>query len=375
MLPKRRPDGSEDPGVKVLRDLFFELFYSTPPQFRNAKENCDKRYTSGPNRGKFQENICHNNLWIIMRVARAGLIHQVSRQLWRIPSTDRSLDDLFHTFISVVVPGATLPPPGSPPPASGQLNPELLSLLDTLMRKDPDRKVLWDVTRQVFDTIDSADPADRASLKRTTYYALSVLGPNGLLEPALSSAAPLLQLHYPYFERHSDGIGSLLKSKDAARLLEVLYEDPQPAERDRLLSVLVDLLSKPELAQDAIAPFEAVDSTPASSQQWKLFSSRLDAVRDLPDYQAIDLSDLKKSFLAFLEDQTTDPAELEVSRKIRAYLVDRLKGGDVEQILLLARKRPDDFYQLLKTTGDSVNNGDLPYFLKVLRGNLSETQH
>ncbi|MEK6704478.1 MAG: hypothetical protein AABZ06_01690, partial [Bdellovibrionota bacterium] len=143
-----------DGGMKVLRDLFFEVYYSTPEKYRTPKA------------GWF------NNLSVIMRFVRMGVMHQAGKAIRQFEPDDVTLDDFFVSL------------------TEGSASPMIRRVFNSLIISDGKRTLLWNVLDQIFDIMDSSD--DR-HLRQLAFYMIALGSQTGLIEAELESLATILE--------------------------------------------------------------------------------------------------------------------------------------------------------------------------------------
>ena len=388
IMPKKDPTTGQwtgDPGARVLRDLFFELFYSTPTQYQNPFEDCDQLQGQ-----QFTGNICHNNLWATMRLARLGILHQAARLLRSIPDDDQSLQDFFDTMLSAVR--------GNQPAGAGGVNPTLENALNGLMVTDSRHGLFWGVEQKLFGIVDAAsgvptaeldaehqaelaglDPAAQAAvragwvqelarLKQLVYYFIATLEPNHLTLDAVGTAAPVLDQDTSYLTGQVDAIRSLLRSPVPAGALLALYGVDDPAGRTAADQVLDQFLAPRQadglsLGNDAVQSLVTISGNAQASALLSLVQARLQGLQTLPGYQSLGFpagSTVIQSLLNFLE--SDDPTET----ALRNFALARFEAGDLDAVLGLEYQQPDAFYSFLTAFANHVTNGDINTALAIM---------
>jgi hypothetical protein len=382
-------------GMRILRDLFFQLYYSTPEKYRRA----DFRNT---------DDGWNNNLSVIMRLVRLGLTRQSTRNLRGMDVNDPPVRDFFNTLIE----GATAsddPLDSTPHPrykAHVLLDPLVDPKLDR-MPDDPQHDLLWNVLHPVFGVIDAAEgralddihqkeiqglPADQAAavraewgkeflrMKQMSFYTLAQAGPLHLIEPAIKSLGPILSGYSAYLTKHADKVETVLRSKKASYFMRALYEDQDGVNKGRLGSVLQDTLNDTQNGTSAMGALQAIDNDAAATAGWDTASNRWDALVTRPEYLAVHVDELTRGILDFFEEQGTGESGKAAAARMRAYLADRLYSdpqryptADLEQYMLWGARDPDGFYQVFRTTGHYIDDGELKEFFQMAHDALSES--
>jgi hypothetical protein len=422
-------------GLKVLRDMFFQLYYSTPTKYMNPKAGWN------------------NNLSVIIKLVRDGFTHQIGRAVRNFDDGDPTLLDFFSSFVlagtAKATPELVNTVLGDPKHAlvwavmdeiydvlAGQdLQPftqsqalafdgyvtRLNALADTDPNVEPTVNALVQVcnaaTGNLLDSVHLKDahdalralkgkPAsefhaavdglrktwaqDVQNMEQLAHYTISMLGPVGslptgnaydVLEPAIDSIAQAIGANRDFLIAHADKVETLLRSSSAATGIRALYED-QDGEKKTLATILMDAFEKTAdqhyLLVDGVDLLAAVVSDPATSGSWDTFNSRWDALDQNSAYQGLNLSSLTAGFKAFIKETSGDANETATADQLRSYLAARLRAGDIDQFIQLAGSKPDQFYQLLETVSHYVqskpdgSHGGLIQFLELLRRSLAQ---
>lgn len=157
-----------------------------------------------------------------------------------------------------------------------------------------------------------------------------------------------------------------------------LFEDPDTERKAALGGVLADFLSDSKHGLDGAAILQAVDDSATARQGWDFFSDRLTALTATSDYKALQMTDVLRQALNFLEQRAanSDPAAdpQGAARVVLSFLADRLEQGDFDQYLLLGAGNPNGFYQVLQTLSHSIDDGDLMAFFQEARDALPPAQ-
>jgi hypothetical protein len=330
--------------MKVLRDLFWELYSSSPEKYRNPYSG-DK-----------------NNLSVIIKLVRMGLTRQITRGLKFFAEDDDAMHDFFRYFAQASMMRAE----------NGQYL--LTPVFDSLLSKDRDQKLLKNVLDQVFLAIENGKAA---SLKQLAFYGVNQAGQFNLIEPVLRMLPPILDRHYEYLAEHTDRLKVLLESEWVSDLIYKLYRDEEWDRKEVLARITQDAVSDPQRGVDLVEIFRAIDSDPLAVEGWDEFIRRADILLDDPGFKELKLKELVDDVLDFVEEKPgSDSAQ--TAPRIRAWLAARMRSdrgmypSDLEEFILLARQNPDEFYQVLQALSRHIDNGNLKDFLRFTKRALDQ---
>jgi hypothetical protein len=365
-------------GLKVLRDLFYELYTSSPVDARNPKAGW------------------RNNLSVVTKLVRMGLTRQVGLKVARFPAIpsnpallsreERQDHDALMDFFRTLVAGAT--------------SPEVRPLLDALFVESRDHELIWKILDRIFNVLDAGDgytvpesrraelagkPAaeqrriraewvrEAARMRQLAFYTLAQAGPLGIIDPALKTTSAVLKRYRAYLTRHADKMEDFFRSKTVSHFMRALYEDGDEERKAMIADLLRDALGDPARGLDTMSILEAADSV--GNNPWDIFSTRLDVILGLDEYKNLNLTAVAEDFLHFFQ-ETPEDGYPRTSTIVREYVAARMssKGnapGDLEELLWLAERKPDDFYQVLETLSLYSENGELKDFVKLARRSLS----
>ena len=332
-------------GMKVVRDLTFELYRSTPTQYRNPQ--------AGDN----------NNLSVLITMSRLGLLHQSGRALRQFSSNDPALSDFFTAMLH------------------GGISSGLQSVLDDLFINDPSQQLVWQVLKQIFDTVGTPD---EPNMKQMAFYTLAMSGqllsqPEqlNLIDPVMGTLGVLLHQYRTYLTQNAGSLANVFRSQTSSYFTRALYEDDDMANKLRLATIMRDALSDPNLSTNAMSVLISLTSVSGDPwAPWKVFVGRMNALAALPAYQDLNMAEMSGKMMDFLEEKapySSDPEAIQLNAALRQYLADRLAGGDIDQFLLLAKNNPDDLYKVLKTVSHYSNDGQLKEFFDTIYRSLSQT--
>src|SRR6185437_12432951 len=94
---------------------------------------------------------------------------------------------------------------------------------------------------------------------------------------------------------------------------------------------------------------KAIYEEPGCVDSLKLAKNRWDTLVDLPDYRNLHVDDAVRPILRFLENLGSDGQdtltenEKAVSLKVRQFMVNLMRNGDMDQMMVLVQRDPDRF--------------------------------
>ena len=355
-LPGKRSPGN--PGIKVLRDLFYELYYSTP----------DSKKSRGPKGG------WNNNLSVAMRLVKMGIARQAGRILAPFAADDKSVEDAF----SALVEGAT----------SNRIE----SILTTLIVTEKDRKLLWNAITELFAIYEKATDPEKAAMQQLAHYFLAAGHQLKIIDPALAAAERILPPYMDFLEAHVDKLRPVLTSTSTSKFVRALYEDADQQMKASVAEIITKGLCRPlpngtcdtQLSDDGISIIKSVATAPAASTAWDQLSQSMDLLLASAEYQHLDVSGALRPILDFFEEHPDGAGSAEAAKKIRLWIVDRLlspdpdRMSDLDELLSMAAKDPARFHQVLETLSHSIGagpgqSGELKDLLQLIRRGLSQS--
>ena len=338
-------------GLKVLRDLFFEMYYSSPEQVRNARSEWG------------------NNLKVISTLVKAGLMRQVSRQMMKFPAVGanpqdymaaRSTDSgaLVDSVRSLVATATT-----------SQAKP----LVKTLFTKDPSHALIWAVLKKIFVVSDGGG-WDAVRMKRLGFYALSELRYLGSLDQIVDVLNRVLDVNGAYLTKRSDKIEDLFRSRKLVLFLQDLYAQGSTAGEKAAAHLLAEALQDPAVAPKAVKLLEVVDTTPFPFTSDSLLSTakdRFDLIKANPDYRRLGVEDLGQNLLEFFYEHPEN-ASAQSARVMREFAADHV--GELEEVLVLAQNHPVEVAQALQALKDRARDGTVLDLVATARRALIGTE-
>ena len=345
-------------GLKLLRNLFYELNISTPERDRNSKSGWK------------------NNFSVLTRLTEVGILHQISRQLRNFSDSVSNLDladqetdptqqaliDFFkatQTALSV---------------------PDLTPILETLILKPADHRLLWAAVKLIFDQPDS----NVLTLKQLGFYSVAQANTAGWVVPILKILDPLLRENYEYLLSRLNLLNSSVTSQVSQWLspnIRALYENQDQSKKDLLAKLIREWIIDPSLTLDAMKTLRAADENDSTHHLFNVFFIRTQALLESPDYQSLEMEKILRDLLHFIE-ETPATGHPTTAITIRNFLSDRISsweailGGegrmqsspsDLEEVLALLSRNPTQTYALIANVSRHIEKGDFKDLEKILQ--------
>lgn len=331
-----------DGGLKVVRDLSYEIKYSTPPEFQGSKDE-------------------ENNLQIVLKLVRLGFFRQLGKQMREMTPGDPAVTAFFESVIRGSTSFYTSP------------------LLKEVLVADPERQLFWKIVENVFKIFDDPSPdgkRDGDFMKQTAFYGVNVGSQLDLIDHILFSITPILQRDRDYLLKYPARIEELLRSRDSAYFIRALWEDGGVGQKGMLSDLLQSVLMDPQNGLDALTIVKTLDLDPGAHQSWDWFVQRKDALMGQPDYQPLKphIKRIGRQLVDFFEERSANPDARRAARDVRRKFAERLQQRDFEQLLVLAKENPNEFYRVLTMVSRRNTSGDLREIFQLLSRGLSEQQ-
>ncbi len=385
---------NDDGGLlPVMRDLFFEIYYSNP------KGVLSKDFPS--------TDLQKNNMGLVGQVINLGLMHQMGLLLQKFELGDPELNSAFLALMR----GAT--------------SSEMKTLTRDLLHQDHDDRLIWNMIHGVL----GAQPAQLSELKRLSFYLLAGLNQidpwegsqredltSGVANRALARALEVITMpkFYDWFASIGARGASPTGGRDVSHLIQKLIDSrwassfaeamhqlvsatsneegedlSRPARWSRLLW---DFLDEPKSEDEfsrlcgAVHLAKTTWEDTAASNSWDELFQRVQRVQDLPEYRDLKVMEAIRPLLNFLEEK--DSTSAHAARELRRNLAQFLKykqgkrSNGLNELLLFAWKESqkdspmetNDFNQLLDVLSQSIQRGDVVDFLKLIRRSLPESR-
>ncbi|MCM2323347.1 MAG: hypothetical protein NDJ90_08810 [Oligoflexia bacterium] len=325
ILAQERDNG----GLRVLRNLFFEIHDSTPRKFRAA---------SSP----------ENHLTIVMDLVRLGIFRNLGRLALQVPPGDPAAVAMLSGLTRAA------------------LAPDTRPLFDLLLVRDREHALLSSLIERVF--------LARESLRRLVTYLCADAAVFGFAEPAMTTLRAVVESEGELLRRHAVALDYILGARDLSRVLQALYETREEPEKARLGALLRELLEEPALALSMVTVARAVLDDPDALEAWREFGRRFRTMSELPEFRALRLEELGRGVTDFLQERTGEPDAVLAARELRRVLADRCEKRELEQYLLLLAADPQGFEKLFLALGRSIEQGGLPEFFASVRRSLEKGQ-
>ncbi len=326
-----------DGGLKVLRNLFFELYYSTNPDVRM------------PSAGDA------NNLSLITRLTRLGVLREIGSVLRSTSQGDPATKEFYLSFLKAI------------------RSPEISKLLLPLIVEDADHALIWKLVERIYAQLDES-PEARARVKQVAFYGMTVAREMGIIDGFLRNVGEALHERGDFLLKHADVLDDLLSSENVRQVLRAYFEDGTNPLKLKFKAVTDAALGEPGLVTDTLNAIQPMIESP----KWDLFKARRDALQANPAYKALDFKGIKRGLLDLIEERSTDPQGVLFDKKTRLFVAEQLESGEFDKLLWMAAQKskdnPDGFYHLLETfasaAGTQEKPGDLMDFFGFIRRGL-----
>jgi hypothetical protein len=299
-----------------------------------------------------------------------GVLRQAGLRILETQAGDPKVQGFFQAFLD----GAS----------SGETEPAL----NSLFAGDPKQDLIWGILGEILELQNPNDIATAKSIGFELLSGLDSLGKartgsrNELLDPVLRALQPILSRDGAFLARHTDLVGDLLTWGELADFLRAINSDRGPA-RPALLDLMIDALSDSRRGTDLLAILKALDSNPRAHRAWDELRANWKSLDQLPEYRTLGLTEIGRQGLDFLEARASDGTALPadqaaLSRKILTTVATDLERNDMElvdQLLALAQRRPDEFYRLVESVSQLIENGEVPHLLDLMQKNLQAVGH
>ncbi len=246
-----------DGGMKVLRDLFFELHYSTPEKDRG--DTADFR----------------NNLSLIAFIANSGLDRQLAFDFRRYDPT--MLDQFWGGLVSLAsAPTAPL-------------------LAKELLVDDKNHDLIWNLSKGLYPMMGNPLPAsgprlDALRTKQSMYYGLATIQQMHLISPVVQALTEALPGNTDYLAQHADLAVTGLSAVPTSRFCRALYSDASGPGKQAVTDVLTSALTEPQLASSGVALValsEAIQTLARLSRISAIVGARLPRAKNIKLFSSV----------------------------------------------------------------------------------------
>ncbi len=336
-----------DEGLRVLRDLFFEL------QRSNRAEDEGTETRANPRK---------DNLTLVTDFVRMGLFRQVGIWFREAGPSPRGLNEFLTTLVT----------------AAG--DPALKSVAERLLVGDREHRLLWSLYSELYDV--AGKPGGWSRLRRTAYFVMASApglggprGAAGVTEPLMAMLDGMLASHYELLAHNAYRLGTLLDSRKLPRLFESFYSDGAAGRggvaREEFAALVRDVIADPARGVQLLDILAAVDRSPGHRQAWDRFVSRADRLAELPEYERLDLDGALRPLLNFLELRNTSHTEGRAAVSMLKTVAEHLEKGNFEQLLEIAAREPSESFRVFSTMARYVADGSFDKFLELIQKNFS----
>ncbi len=324
-------------GMRVIRDILYQIHSSTPL--------ADRHKNAG----------WKNNLSAATSLSRRGIFRQLGRQARGFSANDPA----YAAMIRTVVKGAG--------------DPYLKKTMNTFFASDPDRRLLWNLLNELFDTLDSSTPLELARMKQMYLYSMAATDQLDIASSSLRQIEPVARVYYDYLAGSTDVVRDLLKSKEVSRMVRAIFEDPASVQKAQLGSLIRFALIDDRRGTDLMAMVKAIDEDPVAHGALGRFLDRFEVLKADPRYTSLGMGDRLDDLIEFLKENPIE-GQPQTAAVIRSYLAARLyskAGGslpsDAEELMRLAARHPDQAYNLLLTLARNIDNGNIEDLMRLMR--------
>jgi hypothetical protein len=345
--------------MEVMRDLFFEVYASTPDEF--------KGFTSDDK----------NNLSFVTQAARIGAFRQIGRIFQELPDSDNN--ELLNQIVIGLVRASSAP--------------GMRQLLEALTTRDPEHRLFWRLFDQVYDVLEAGDAGKIRQLQMMGLHVLASLGhveqvwqkrnpgDPGILDLALKGTAEVVQQEHLFLASPTvDFLPQLLSSAPVARFLETLYEETKSEEVSESLGRVLKGFAAQQRMTHGVQVMKAMYEDDSPRNALHLLTERIPIFLESRECKALDLERLFESFLELLEERNLSPSTAYLQKsaftKLRTSFSSALKDGSLDRVLWLAKDDPEQFKKMLRVLNQylgSNHRGEIKDFVDLVLRGLSES--
>ena len=350
VIERNLPDspGQYRGGMKILRDILYQLWASTPASDRGTSDGWKNNLSLGP------------------KLARLGAFRQISRGVRLAVLSenqgtrdgDRVLDAAIQGLIA------------------GSMQPAAVAAANAVFRNDPGSRFFFSLFDFGYDLL--SRPQGQEHLRDALLYGVAAMRSPVLADGVVQNASMILSGHRAELLRVLPVAGDLLVSANVASAIRS-FESWQPqsqadldARRDFdqiLQQVLRARIDGNALSVDAIRLL-SVFSTTGTKSAWNEFLRRKRLLESNPDYAGLGASELVDRAFEFLTEK--DPRTTQAARELRQYVGSQLSAGQFHEYLLWIERDPDGVRRFLAAVGRASGNGDLKDLLRLARRALPD---
>jgi hypothetical protein len=350
VIERNLPDSSGPyrGGMKILRDILYQLWSSTPSKHRGTGDGWKNNLSVGP------------------ALARLGAFRQVSRAV-RLAILDenqgaREGDRVLDAVLEGLVTAAS--------------QEHAVSAANGVFGNDPGNRFFFSLLDFGYDLL--VRPQGQQQIRESMLYGVAALRSPVLADGLVQNASML------FWNNRQDVLNVLPVAGDllaSARLASTIrsFESWQPQSQvdldarrdfdDILQKVLRATVDGTVLSVDALRLLSVLATTDVKAP-WDEFIRRKDLLETNPDYSALRASGLLDVAIEFLTEK--DPKTAVAAHELRQYLGGQLASGQLHEYLLWIGRDPDGVRRFLAAVGRASSNGDLKGLLRFARRALPD---
>ncbi|MBC7690376.1 MAG: hypothetical protein H7222_01290 [Methylotenera sp.] len=354
VLEENLPDSTSPMagGILPFRDLFYEFYSSTPARSRNAVD------------------VQGNHLNVVTRLVRLGLTRELSRIFMHLDSDEET------SRVSAMIRALT----------QVANSPDAAPFLQNVLSQKG-QPLVYRLLDEVFHALSRGEES-QDHLRQLAFYGLIDLSRMGLINPGIKALSELSSdsRNLDYLSSgNSSWISSLLTSPEAAHAALALYEDRNDrgglsTAQKTTAGFITEVISEPEGGLDLFSVLRSIDADSAGRKGLVEFIDRSKSFKELSTPSRESVKELAKDLLHFMNNNT--PAATltrqQTAATVRRFLADRIRSvspqhgsggapGELEEFMLLAADKPDDFYQILTGFADFTQSVEFDEFLELLQ--------
>jgi hypothetical protein len=335
-------------GMKILRNILYQLWSSTPSNDRGTSDGWKNNLSLGP------------------RLSRLGAFRQVSRAV-RLAILDenqgaREGDRVLNAVVESLVTAASQSQAGS--------------AANAVFRSDPGNRFFFSLFDFGYDLL--VRPRGQEQIRESILYGVAALRSPVLADGLVQNASMLFWNNRPDVLNVLPVAGDLLASTKVASTIRA-FESWQPQSQsdvdarrdfdDVLQKALRATIDGKVLSVDALRLLSVLSTTDMKSP-WDEFIRRKNLLDTNPDYSALRVSELVDVAVEFLTEK--DPKTALAAHELRQYLGGQLSSGQIHEYLLWIERDPDGVRRFLAAVGRASGNGDLKDLLRLARRALPD---
>lgn len=353
-------------GMRILRNLFYELAISSPEAIR-AREpgTIDERL------GVTSDSY---NITFIRRNVQMGL----PRLIGNLMKRTRENDPMLRAFVRAFIEAAAAP--------------ETETFLQNLFSRDSriltriEESTVWKAALEIEKMLtrdrtlsDDTWQEKLNSMRQFVFYGVPLLSQLQIVQPTLDSANAIIENFRAFLNRNIDLLSDALTNEVAARAVRSVYENDESCARGKracknsLASILQDALSDRTRAIHLFDVLTVIETAGMRDSQVKdplrTFKNRYDVVKSKPAFRSLDLHALVEDVIHFFE-ETPEEGNRATATQLRRFLARLIQSGEGDRWMRLAAMDPNGTYGLAQLLSHYSKSGELLEFLRLLERNV-----